>query len=1187
MTSNLLRKPAFWIVMLIASALCVFTVFRYFGDAFSVLDLDVRMSRDQAIGEARRIAVDNNLSTVKLPESAASFSGDSAAQTFIELEGGGKPALKPLLGGGDAHDEFTLYKWRVRLYSEGVEREVLIAFTPDGRPSGFFSKLPEAEPGPALSADEARAIATGTAARDWAVDFARYRPLTASAVTRPGKRVDHEFMYERKLEGAPSIGEGRLRLRLVVSGDRLTHLQRFIFVPEAFARRYETLRSANDTIAAFASVGAGLLYGLGGCLIGLIWLMRRHTVRWGPSAKWAAVVAILIGGAGLAAIPASWFNYDTATSASTHLIARIGGAVVGAVVAWLLLTVVFATAEGLGRLAFGSHPQLWRTWRTPSAISRAVWGRTLAGYAWIGFDLAFIAVFYFLVQRYLGWWSPSDALIDPNILGSPQPWIPPVAMSLQAGMMEESLFRAVPLAGAALLGRHFGRERLFIVVALVLQAVVFGCAHANYPGQPAYARPVELFLPSLVWGLVYLRYGLVPGILFHFGFDLVLMSIPLFVTKVPGIAVDRAMVIAILMIPIAVLVVQRLRSGRLIDLPDSERNAAAPRSDPGSRATDDAVLAVVATSVGTPVGTPVDKPVDTSVATPVDGVVGGAGSSTDASSRVSMRVATSAATPARTRIDLVLLVALALIGAVGLAIKLSNPYDAPGLAVSRDRALAIAERAVTARGVTLDARWQRSLKAVAVTDPTVTRFVWREGGESLYARLIGNVLPPPHWEVRFARFDGDVARRESWRVVVVDDRAAPDGIRVIEHDIPEGAPGERLAETDARVIAERAIGGWLHLQPSVLKPVSAEAIEKPARVDWVFVYVNPDVKIPAGGEARVVTEVDGDQVVSLGRTLFVPDAWTRNERHRNESLLIPRALLGLIALAFVIAVLVSTVRHLARGEASKRAAWVGGALTIAAVLVGGLLDLNASQFGFSIAQPFDDQMLRVYLKWLGAAAAAGLFAALFSTVGVRIASRAEHMRPAWETPRRTWATAIALALLIAGIGGIVALIDASIVARMNARVPAIGNADSFVPLLSNFVAGLDLVAAASVALIVVGLLSSRRRWIETVIALGFVLAALLGAAIVPEARWPSMVVAAIGGALAWWIYWRYVRERRWIVAPLVLCLSLLSLLPALLHSAYPGARTSAIASAVALLMTYAIWRWLLRGDLAKTSQQPS
>ncbi|NIP59441.1 MAG: hypothetical protein GWM92_14035, partial [Gemmatimonadetes bacterium] len=63
------------------------------------------------------------------------------------------------------------------------------------------------------------------------------------------------------------------------------------------------------------------------------------------------------------------------------------------------------------------------------------------------------------------------------------------------------LFRAVPLAGAALLGERFGRRRLWIGSALVLQAVIFAAAHANYPQQPAYARLVELLIPSLVFGL--------------------------------------------------------------------------------------------------------------------------------------------------------------------------------------------------------------------------------------------------------------------------------------------------------------------------------------------------------------------------------------------------------------------------------------------------------------------------------------------------------------------------------------------------------------------------------------------------------------------------------------------------------------------------------------------------------------
>jgi membrane protease YdiL (CAAX protease family) len=71
------------------------------------------------------------------------------------------------------------------------------------------------------------------------------------------------------------------------------------------------------------------------------------------------------------------------------------------------------------------------------------------------------------------------------------------------GFWEECLMRAVPIAGAVLIGRQFGfgtRERAspMVVWGVVLfQSLVFGAAHANYPAQPAYARLVELVIPSI------------------------------------------------------------------------------------------------------------------------------------------------------------------------------------------------------------------------------------------------------------------------------------------------------------------------------------------------------------------------------------------------------------------------------------------------------------------------------------------------------------------------------------------------------------------------------------------------------------------------------------------------------------------------------------------------------------------
>ena len=73
-------------------------------------------------------------------------------------------------------------------------------------------------------------------------------------------------------------------------------------------------------------------------------------------------------------------------------------------------------------------------------------------------ELALIAAFYFATNRWLGWWQPSEALTDPNILSSLVPALTPISISLQAGFMEECVFRAVPLALGALIGARYGAQ---------------------------------------------------------------------------------------------------------------------------------------------------------------------------------------------------------------------------------------------------------------------------------------------------------------------------------------------------------------------------------------------------------------------------------------------------------------------------------------------------------------------------------------------------------------------------------------------------------------------------------------------------------------------------------------------------------------------------------------------------------
>ncbi|APV50012.1 hypothetical protein BWI17_10145 [Betaproteobacteria bacterium GR16-43] len=1109
----MLRSRWFWSVLLSVSAALGVATLSHFDVLFPFLDVDVKLTRDDALARAKSLNGSLKLTPATLTRSAAAFSGDGRAQTFIEQEGGGRKALDEFLHEG----EHVLYKWHVRLFEPGQVREVSVYFTPGGRAYAFRAREPEAEPGAALEAEAARAIAVERAKADWAVDFSRYKPVTASSTKRPGGRVDHEFRYERIDR---PIGDGKLILSLGVSGDRFTSLGRGIQAPEAFERRYQERRSANNTISAGASVAMMLLYMLGGCLVGAIWLARRGAWSWKPAAKWAFFIAALGALAVLDQIPGSWMGYDTAVSADTHYAKAVAAAFAALLLWGAVLLASFASGEGLGRLAFGSQPYLWGAWGSRTAATHAILGRTLGGYAWLGFELAFVTGFYFVAQKYFGWWSPGSLLVDPNILSHAQPWIAPVANAMRAGVWEEFLFRAVPLAGAALIGRRFGREKLFVGVALVVQAIIFGCAHANYPQDPPWARPVELFLPSIVWGLMYLRFGILPGILVHYLFDLVLMSMPLWVTDAPGIAFDRTMVVLFALAPLLLVLARAWMHRGVGEIAAVDLNAYVPREAPLWQAT---------------------------------GVV-----------------EKRETGPARTRWATALLLALGVAGAVGWGMRLAIPPDAPGLAITRDEAVRIAEQAIAAEGVTLGPDWRRLAKSEGPRDQEPHAFIWDQGGPEVFRALLGNHLAPPLWAVRFARFEGEVNvadRAESWFVFVAGDGT----VRALHHRLPEARPGARLSSEAARNKAHAYLGTWLGVDPSVLRFVSGRAVNRPERLDWEFIYADPARKVPAGGDAYVQVDLSGDQVTARGRYVFVPEDWTRERRAKRDGAVLAMGLAGFALLFAMGTVVVLAIRRFARGEYAKRAAIVSGLAALVFFATQRVLGFEAAMAeGYDTSQPLVQQYLRdVLLSSVGGIVLA-LAAALFGGVAVRFASR-----QAQGSRFETWRDAVALAFFASG-GGV--LLRAFLPSASGPRMPSVRDADLSIPWLGAAFEGADFLMLSAGFVAALGVLGARSGWRAWLTGAVFVLMGLLLGLRAPGFTPVSVAACVLAGAAVLWIYRRYVLGRYEVVPPLLVALFFLGGIQALVRPAYAGALPAAFAGMLSVLAGFAAWQWLVRND---------
>ena len=61
--------------------------------------------------------------------------------------------------------------------------------------------------------------------------------------------------------------------------------------------------------------------------------------------------------------------------------------------------------------------------------------------------------------------------------------------------------------------------------------------------------------------------------------------------------------------------------------------------------------------------------------------------------------------------------------------------------------------------------------------------------------------------------------------------------------------------------------------------MSADPSQLPDRRDWVFVFKDPAGLLPLdSGEARIIVQIAGDEVVETGRFIHIPEDWEREHR---------------------------------------------------------------------------------------------------------------------------------------------------------------------------------------------------------------------------------------------------------------------------------------------------------------------
>ncbi len=977
-----------------------------FYRAFPEASIDFQVNRDDARDIAIRFLAAQTYH-VDGYRTAAQFDYDDEAKTFLERELGLERA-NHLMG-----SRIRLWRWNYRWFRPLQKEEFRLEITPRGEIAGFEHELAEDAARPAATADQARANAEAFLRDRMSRDPAALDFLEEADVVRP-HRIDRTFTWQ---ERGFEIHNATYRYSVTVLGNEPGEYREWLKIPDQWKRDYDRLRSKNELTQQVDTYGMALL--MCGLLVIIVLRVRRGDVQW----RWAS----RIGVAGIALgffsqlneFPLHEFTYATTDSYGSFVVRLWLNAVLAGLGSGGFLFVLAAGAEPLYReylpdkMSLGALLSI-RGLRTKRFLLGAILGITLTG-----IFIAYQTAFYMIAFQH-GAWSPADVPYT-DLLNTRFPWAFVLFGGFFPAVFEEFAFRmfAIPFL------RKAARS---IVIAVVAAGFLWGFGHSSYPQQPFYIRGIEVGFGGVALGVIMLRFGILPTLIWHYSVDAMYSAMLLMRSHSMYYKLSGAAAAGIMVLPVIVALVAYLRAGgfeteeglRNVDAaPHPEQpHAAAPHAEPPS-------------------------------------------------------VPYTPLPPGARWAALALLVA----GVASLALPAPQFDDKPQYKISAEQARAAASGFLLKLGADPGAyqhitypglHWNRD-------DRIAAKYFLQHRPLAAAAALFARYRPVHVWSTRYFK----PLDEEEFLV-----RVHPETAQVLDfnHDIPEDRPGADLSLDQARALAERFATsyGW-DVSAMGLKESSSE--KKKARRDSNFEWeTRPgDPRQVDQTPFRVVLEVSGDQVTAARVYWDTPEVFDRTREASNAVTII----VAVIRIATLAAPLVYALLLLILGTRDGIVRW-RAALKLAApamvlYAIGRLLMLGLRLKDYDTAKPLETFQVESFLGILTSVITIAIALTVASALIATFYPRAlEELRRA---NRRILGIDAALAACAAGgIGLLWRQFAAAATAHFHAQaLPDMSAPDLLVssaPWLSavTSAAWSTILAGATLGVIVMMILQAHHRW---------------------------------------------------------------------------------------------------------------
>lgn len=758
----------------------------------------VKLTRGDAVAQARAYLAERGID-VSSYKPAAGFYSNRSTRDFLEKN----------LPAGEAsrlmRDEVATWYWYVRFVVPEQEEELQVSLWPDGRICYFGHHIPEAREGATLTEPEAQTRAEaflGTLAH---IDQSEYEIVDHTQQTLP-ERSQFSFAWQKRdfdLHGA------KYRVYVTVSGDAVTTFSEGLHIAEDTRRaeaQHASRRQLLSTTAAWLAKAINFA-----SIIALIWAIRARQARF----RFALGLGVLLAVSGFIlwanALPTFWMSYPTAESVQTYATGLAFGTLSGIVSVVLSSVFLFVPGDAITRRVLPGHAEFSRVfslafWRSGPALIAVGVGLCLAC-----IHAGFFNAFYLIAQRF-GAWCPLDAPYT-DALEVAVPSLYPLQTGISAALREESLYRYFGIALLLLLTKRSW-------FAVLVPAVVWGFCHSAYPQEPIYIRGIEVSIIGIIYGFVFLRYGVLATIVAHYTYNALVGAVFLFESGNRYFQLSGLVVVCLMAVPALPGIWRYLRGRALLST-----------SDLNSR----------------PYGRTQEAGVQ------------------DDSQETNAPYERIELLPART------LITVAAIALVSLCVVLACPKherygDYVRVTSTPGSALKAASDFLRTKGIDPQT-YKTAVTFNDSLDGDMANYTWQKVGLTQLNAITRERFPQlVVWRVRYFR----PLEKDEYNVYVLPDGKAGDYF----HTRPEDAQGAELGKEEAMLLAAeyaRVMGG-IELSNYHLADWSHQ--KRPSRTDHTFVWEDNTFKV---GEApyRLSVSVIGDEACGLSHYLDIPEEWYR------------------------------------------------------------------------------------------------------------------------------------------------------------------------------------------------------------------------------------------------------------------------------------------------------------------------